>query len=414
MCPSVVVLIEDTFIKTLKRRITMISPELKEKNKQNFFNTFDRKPHDYVPIMSQCGTALLDYAGTNFWETRFDRDKFRSAVFKAFEDGLPMDCSPGAAMGIVPELYDLYRGCVQTRLTEDGITMQHLQTPYMKDDEYPEVTRDIEAFVRNKIIPRKMPWLFEEDIKVVAKTLEKAYALRMAAFTGPTSGLAPLFEERYGTYFFGDFRYSLTTPGDVIFDDFRGFKGTLTDLRRHYEEMKAFCDAIWDAEYSSSKHFKDLSMNHYKASAYMAHIPAFLSPKQYEDLCFKYFKEQITNISNNGSKLWILTEGSFKNVFPYFLDLPKDSLVVNVENEDICDVYKFLGHHQIIMGGHRLIDTKMRTLEENKDIAKRVIDTCAPGNAFIYASDKSWACKGDVTPMMVETYKFVKEYGKYK
>ena len=389
----------------------MISAEAAQAKRDNFNKTWNREPHDHVPIMARCGTGLLDYAGTNLWETRFDKEKFRKAVFKAYEDGLPVDCLSTASISITPETTDLFRGCVQTRLHTDGITLEHQQQSFMEGDEYPNVLEDVDYHLKNVMIRRKMPFLFEGTVEEAAKVLEESINLRFRAAKSATAGLPQVFAEEYGAYVFGDGRFMFTTPGDVIFDNFRGFKGTLTDLRRHYEEMKQFCEVLWDKGYARS--FEGAKLNPYTSSLYMSHIPAFLNPKQFNDLCFKYMKVQVGNLVAGGGKLYILAEGSFKLIFDFLRDLPKDSLLVNVEDDDVCDAYAKIGDCQILIGGSRLLNTKMSSLEENKDIVKRAIDTCAPGNAYMFGSDKSWCCKGDVTPTLVETFKFAAEYGKY-
>ncbi len=387
----------------------MISAEAAQAKRDNFNKTWDRQPHAYVPIMARCGSGLLDYAGTNLWETRFDREKFLAAVFKAYEDGMAVDCLSTASISASPETTEIFHGCVQTSLHSDGITMEHRQNPCMKDDEYPEVLKDVTGHLVNVMLKRKMPFLFEGTVADAAKVIEEYINLRYRPTA--TGGLPQEFAQRYGAYVFGDSRYMVTEPGDVIFDDFRGFKGTLTDLRRHYEEMKEFCEVLWREGFA--RDFAGAQLKPYTAALYMAHIPAFLNPKQYDDLCFKYMKVQVDNLVKGGGKMYVLAEGSFKNVFDFYRDLPKDSLLINVENDDVCDAYDKIGDCQIMIGGSRLVDTKMRTIEENKDLVKRAIDHCAPGNAFFFGSDKSWCCKGDVTPALVQTYAFAAEYGKY-
>ncbi len=387
----------------------MVSAEIAQAKKANFEKTWDRQPHGWVPVMARCGSGLLDYAGTTIPEVRFDKEKFQAAVCKAFDDGMAADCFSTASISATPELAEIYHDCVQTKLSEDGITSQHRQNPLMNGDEYPQAIADVDNFRNNVLIKRKMPFLFEGTVEEAAKVLEAGINVRyMKTALGSCT---QLLWDKYGAYTFGDSRFMVTTPGDAIFDDFRGFKGTLTDLRRNYSQMKELCDVLWAKGYA--RNFAGAKLNPYTCALYMAHIPAFLNPKQYDELCFKYMKEQVENLVAGGGKMYILAEGSFALVFDFYRDLPKDSLLINVENDDVCDAYDKIGDCQIMVGGSRLVDTKMRTIEENKDLVKRAIDHCAPGNAFFFGSDKSWCCKGDVTPALVETFKFAGEYGKY-
>jgi len=389
----------------------MIPNKTFQEKKDNLLKTFKREPHEWVPIMARCGAGLVAYAGTTLLETRFDKEKFRAAVCKAYEDGLPVDCLSSAGISVSPETTELFHDCVQTKLSADGVTTQHQQHSYMEANEYPQAIADVNDFLTNTMIRRKMPWLFEGTVEESAKTLEAYFNLRYDPKFQATGGLPQMFEEKYGAYTFGDARWMLSVPGDTLFDNFRGFSGTLTDLRRHYSEMKELCDIFWEKGFNRT--FEGTKMPEDKTGLYMAHIPAFLNPKQFEDLCFKYFKIQMDNIVKGGGRLYILAEGSFKNVFPFYRDIPKDSLIVNVEDDDVWDAYKVIGDCQILCGGTRLVNTKLSSLEENKAYVKKAIETCAPGNAFIFGSDKSWCCKGDVTPTLVETFKYAREIANY-
>jgi len=83
-----------------------------------------------------------------------------------------------------------------------------------------------------------------------------------------------------------------------------------------------------------------------------------------------------------------------------------------VDDDDIFDAYKELGHHQIIMGGAKISDLRTGKIEELKDGVKKVIDTCAPGGAFVFATDKAWIAPGDVNQYLVDVFNFVHEYSK--
>lgn len=93
-----------------------------------------------------------------------------------------------------------------------------------------------------------------------------------------------------------------------------------------------------------------------------------------------------------------------------FLDAPKDSLVLAVDDDDIFKVHEMLGEHQIICGGLKLADTRLKKFDDIKDSIKRVIDTCAPGGGFIFSTDKNFVTPGDINPTLVECFNFAHEY----
>ena len=388
----------------------VITKEEARAKRENSYGAFTRTPHGKVPVMGRVGTAILDYYGYIYPQVENDPGKLQDIVCQMFRE-TPSDCFMYASLLIGQDNGDLLGVPSQTRIADDGITLQHLQKSPMKAEEYPLALADLESFEGNVLIRRKYPKLFESGVEAAARILEEVVDRGRRSRGGPSAGLQQRMEEEFGVVMFGDMRFMCATPGDIIFDCYRGFVGTLTDLRRHYAEMKELCDILWEKGYV--RDFSTVQLRPDKYPLYMAHIPGFLSPKQYEDLCFRYFKKQVEDIAAQGSKLYLLAEGTWAPLFDFFLELPKDSVLMNVENDDVCDAYRAIGHHQVLMGGARLANLKMRSVEENVAYARKAIDTCAPGNAFVFCTDKAWCCKGDVNDTLVEVFKFADGYGKY-
>ena len=386
--------------------------ELLQSRKENFLKVVNHQKADWLPLLSINNMGSLAYAGISYWKLERDFDNAKKAMSKVYEE-LPADVSAGDGVSQNGRCNQILRGCTQTKVTEDGFNLQHLQTTVMNGDEYAELMKDIPAFVKNVMLPRRYPFLFEMDPKEAAKIVisvleENTFCMA----TGPFTKTKQYVEDVYGIYHFGDKRFRCSTPGDYIFDQFRGFTGTLTDLRRHYEEMKALCDLLWEKNYCN--HFQGLEMSSEMFPSYMAHIPAFLNPKQYNDLCYKYFKQQIEGMTKSGSKLFMLAEGTWGHLFDYFLDLPKDSVIMVLENDDMIESYKKLGHHQILAGGAPICNLRLSSKEENIDNAKRVVDACGgPESGYIFSTDKAWSCAGDINQNLIEVFKFVHEYGQY-
>ncbi len=103
-------------------------------------------------------------------------------------------------------------------------------------------------------------------------------------------------------------------------------------------------------------------------------------------------------------------EGHWDKIWDCFLEVPKDSLVLNVDDDDFLKANEVLGEHQILCGGLKLADTRLKTFEQMKDDVKRVIDACAPGGGFLYCADKGFLTPGDVNPVLIECYNFAHEY----
>jgi len=277
----------------------------------------------------------------------------------------------------------------------------------MKAEEYDQLIADPKAFIANVLLPRKYPYLFES--RDAAKAALKVFAEEQVdLFIMQGAATAKYLVEKYGVQSVVNAGCMLNTPLDHLFDYFRGFRGTLTDLRRQKDKMPAALEAIWN--YKGIPH---MPFEPEKGFAFQpCHIPAYLSPKQYKELYWPYEKKLIEWVNSQGGKQYIILEGRWENIWDCFLELPKDSVVLHIDDDDFLKAHEVLGDHQILVGGLRATDTRMKKFEDIKDDIKRVIDTCAPGGGFIFTTDKAMVTPGDVNPTLIECFNFAHEYSK--
>ena len=138
----------------------------------------------------------------------------------------------------------------ENRYGPDGTTPVHLQVPPMRADEYDQLIANPAAFIANVLLPRKFEALyadraaFKAALKVYAE--DKAYSLIKLG-----GAVDKRLEETYGVLPLLNMKQKLNTPLDHLFDFFRGFRGTLTDLRRQEQNVRAAIAAIWASEISS-------------------------------------------------------------------------------------------------------------------------------------------------------------------
>ena len=85
-----------------------------------------------------------------------------------------------------------------------------------------------------------------------------------------------------------------------------------------------------------------------------------------------------------------MLEGSWEKVWHHFLEVPKDSCILYIDDDDICKAKKELGDHQIIEGGLKVAAVRTQSIDKIKDDIKHVIDVCAPGDGFLFCTDKAW------------------------
>lgn len=385
----------------------METKQLYEKRLEVFQKALNRQEGDWVP------TAMFNNGGGFFWgdKTAFDVEGDHmayAAAMNSFLDNMWLDVCCLAGLTTSPTITK-YFPTAENKLADDG-SIVHLQLSPMKADEYDQLIADPKAFIANVLLPRKYPYLFEdrektkELLKAFAGTMVDTMVLQMGAH-------GQYLAEHYGIPTVMNLGIGMiNTPLDHIFDYFRGFRGTLTDLRRQPAKVHEALDVIWDykcAPQVAKPYDPTLGLPFQPC-----HIPAYLSPKQFKEFYWPYEKRYAEWIAASGGKIALILEGKWGPLADFFLDAPKDSYVLMVDDDDVFDIYERLGHHQIIVGGLKMADVRLKKFDDIRDHIKKVIDTCAPGGGFIFMPDKAFVTPGDVNPTLFECYNFAHEYSK--
>ena len=290
----------------------------------------------------------------------------------------------------------------------DGNTPEHVQLAPMQKDEYDQLIADPMKFIADVLLHRKFPDLFtnREGARASLKMYAQDRGLTLKLMGMTNMALA----EHHGIVSLANKAERFEVPLDMLFDYFRGFRGTLTDLRRQPDKVRAAIDALWEVRCAPKMAVPMAEPQLWAVD--MCHIPAYLSPKQYEELYWPHFQLLLERIAKAGGKAYINMEGRWSKIWHHFKDLPKDCCILQVDDDDLFELYAELGQDQIITGGVKIADTRLKPFEAVKDDIKRVIDTCAPGGGFLLDSDKGWIAPGDVNQTLIEVFNFAHEYSK--
>lgn len=371
---------------------------------ENFQKAINRQEGAYVPNTICNNGGGLFWAGTTPFEVAGNHHAYAKAL-TAFLDEMWLDVNLMTGITTTPRRDEAFP-TAENRLAKDG-TLTHLQNPLMKPEEYDQLIADPKAYIANVLLPRKYPYLYES--REAAKAALKVYAEEQVDnFVMQMGYTQKYLAETYGVHTCMNAGCMINTPLDHLFDYFRGFRGTLTDLRRHPAKVQAALDAIW--EYQNAPL---VAVPYDPAKGYPfqpCHIPAYLSPKQYKELYWPYEKKMIEWIAASGGKIALAMEGRWENIWDCFLEVPKDSLVLIVDDDDFLKAHEVLGEHQILCGGLKVADTRLKKFDEIKDSIKRIIDACAPGGGFLFSADKGCLSPGDINSTLIECYNFAHEY----
>lgn len=376
---------------------------------ENLQKALNRQEGAYVPNMINNNAATINWVGKKAVDVVHDPKAYAEAITAVFDE-MWVDANLLCGSNFTPRRDEAFP-MAENRYSPDGTTPVHLQISPMKADEYDQLIADPAAFVANVLLPRKLEALYAD--RDALKNALKVYAEDKAYSLGQMGAeVKNVLADKYGVYSFLNMKEKLNTPLDHIFDYFRGFRGTLTDLRRQPAKVQAAMDAIWEYRWESWMHKPiDASLG---CTFQPCHIPAYLSPKQFAELYWPYEKKMIEHVAESGGKAYIILEGRWERILHYFLELPKDCCVLHVDDDDFLKVHEVLGHHQILCGGLKSADTMLKSFDQIKDDVKRVIDTCAPGGGFLFSTDKCWITPNDMNQNLVDAYNFAHEYSSNK
>jgi len=289
----------------------------------------------------------------------------------------------------------------------DGTSFEHVQLGPMRDDEYPQLIANPEKFIHDVLLRRKFPQLWEDKEK--AKAAFKVYVEdRLKVFAYFNAAADRRMAEKHGIKPVLSMPERIETPIDLIFDFFRGFRGTLTDLRRHKAELKEACDVLW--EYRCLPKMKAPFNAELGWGRQLAHIAPFLSPKMYEELYWPHEKLLLERIAEGNGKCYILMEGKWSRIWDFFADIKQDTCILAIDDDDIFELHAALGDKQIIMGGLDATGIRVNSKEKNEENIRKVIDTCCTNGGFIMATNKLWTSPCDVNQQLVDCYNYAHEY----
>ena len=375
---------------------------------ENILKAVNRENPAYVPVIGVPNCGALAYSGVTLWDVIDDEAAYHRVFTKVLED-IYMDGVLAQGIWALPNAPKVLPG-IQTQIGPDGMTLQNHQSALMKPEDYPALIAECDSFISNTLVARRFPQLFTGDMKDAVKALESVVNDQLFFFMGNHNGALPqIAAEQYGIPTVLNGWYQIENPLDLIFDYFRGFRGTITDLRRHPDLIKEALDVLWEQK---CEHFNQLDTAFPFCPQY-PHIPAYINAKQFEKFYWPYEKMLIENIYRAGSKAYIQLQGHWLHVIDFFRDVPKDSCILQVDDDDAIQVSKAIGDHQIIAAGPKLSQLILDRKEACIESAKRVIDECAGTGGFLFCTDKDWLCTNDINQNLIDVYQFAHEYGRY-
>ncbi|MCL1913046.1 MAG: hypothetical protein FWG10_04020 [Eubacteriaceae bacterium] len=375
--------------------------KLYDERVNRFVTTADIKEPDRVPVMSQVSTWAVNYSGNTFAGLLENYEAEAEAYTKANEgfyyDGIrSVGINHLTKTGFELESKTFF-------ISPNGITLQHHESSSMREDEYDEFLGDPMRFIADKIAVRKVRAFQLDDEEQVyqnlSKLFDKSAEIRRNTIVGPT------VVEKTGLPFC--VAGSVAHPMDDYFDFIRGFKPTMTDLRRRPEKVLAAVEALMPY------HERNIPKAERPPLPWVQdthHIATFLTKQLFELVYWPFYKKTVEGCFAVGTKLFSHFEGSWEQHYDFLEDLPKTSVVAIVEPTDVAGFKARFADRFTIASGVSTSMLRFMSADECIEEAKRVVGIAAPGGGFVFATERSLISPNDANPDVIRAVnKYISE-----
>lgn len=201
---------------------------------------------------------------------------------------------------------------------------------------------------------------------------------------------------------------------DVLFDSYRGMMGIFEDLIEQPEMITAAIEAM---DRDQAEEFKKMPprpkkpMHALPPATNIYNIECFLSPSQFDEYFFSGIKPKLTALAEQGKKIYLKGEGKIKHLLPFLKELPKESLIIQIDDDDIFEMKKLIGDYHSICCG---MDSALYAIGDYQrciDYVKKSFDELAPGGGFLFYQNKPLFSPSDADPQLVkDVMAFAHEY----
>ncbi|HCX63837.1 MAG TPA: hypothetical protein DHN33_01320, partial [Eubacteriaceae bacterium] len=261
-------------------------------------------------------------------------------------------------------------------------------------DEYDELINDTENFLVNVLPKRKYEKLNRNGEEAYRALVEAAKKFKK--HIAMNQNIISSLEKDHGIVkLWGD--YYVSHPFDFIFDSLRGMKGTLIDLRRQPKKLLEAIEVICEVNIKKDKTDFELVKNQnwpFVRSGF--HVVPYIGLKDFKKYWWPYFLKMYEPYIQADVKIFLKSEGKSGYCFDMYRDLPKSSMIIQLEEDDPFEVYKRIGDVATIATGISTNLLKYGSKTECTDYVKKCFDTFAPGGGFIFMQDRPLLCANDV------------------
>ena len=373
---------------------------------------------DRVPIRPFVAEFAAKYAGYTCQQVTHDFERAFAAARKCAAD-FDWDAVVGNMVyvwtGLTQAIGLKYYGVPGIDVPPD-VGFQYLEPPeedaFMRADEYDALVEDPTGFLYNVWLPRVSndamplgePVTYRNNLSFVKGGMAMLQyfnafgpqSARLRSESGTVSALAGI----------------LKAPFDIIADKLRGYLGLTKDMFTQPDKVLAACEALMPhllhVALSSADPDKQVPIGFWM---HRGCVP-FVTPEQFDSHYWPTLRPIIEELWSHGHQTLFYAEGNWDHHLDRFAELPDASIVYHVDQADIFEVHRKLGHKFCLSGGIPNYLLSYGSPEDVRARCKEVIDGVAGDGGYIM--DASAIVQNDARVENIRAMTdFTREYGVY-
>lgn len=357
-----------------------------------------RKP-DRVPIASLAGLFISRYAGLTNAEAMHDYERLADAWLEATKK-LNWDMAPPPFQAFpapVMEKLGLRTFKWPGKHFADNSHYQFVEDEYMLADEYDELLNDPGDFVLRKMMPRMAETLEPLSLFPPIHWMSSGYTTIM--FLAATLGAPPVQEmlaelmevgqemnkfnaaqARLGQEL-AEAGYPMVTfafteaPFDWVSDMFRGLRGTMMDMYRQPDKLKAAIDMFTPFAIQSAVGAAQMSGNPRIFIPLHRGAGGFMSNAQFEEFYWPSLKKVMMALIDEDLLPMPFFEGNYTPRLKYLAELPPGKVLGHFDIIDLEEAKKALKDVMCFWGNVPAQLLVTGTPDQTRDYVKKLIDT---------------------------------------
>ncbi len=382
------------------------SPEYLAREKR-FNDAVSLKKPDRVPVASLASFFMASYAGLNYAETLYDYEAMADAwKYSTGKLNLDMTMNPMIMFpGPVMELLGLKTFKWPGYNLDDTLTYQFVEKEYMLADEYDEMLSNPADFVIRKMMPRMSKTLEPLGMLPPIHWFSSGYTLIGQAST--FAGLPPIAEmlQKLGevgkemnkhhavqsklTLELASMGYPMVAGGisfapfDWLSDMFRGLRGTMLDMFRLPDKLKAAVDLFTPFAIESALIAAQRSGNPRVFIPLHRGAGNFMSNEQYGEFYWPSLKKLLLALIDAGLTPLPFFEGDYTPRLEFLAELPPGKVCGHFDIVDKKKAKDIIGDVMCFWGNVPAGLLVTGTPQQIKDYVKKLIDIFGDNGGLI-------------------------------